>query len=271
MPTTKPKKLTPQQKRDRRAKLLLAVLGILLLVVLAVEVPGMLGGKKTPVAASTTTSATTTTTGGSTTAGAPAAAAAAATPASYQVVARAQPGQLTRFSRLRAKDPFHALVTVPNGGGGSGSSPGSSPSSTTPAKVASPASVKFSATPTSTTPAGPMVLAAVLKLDGKRHVIAVGDSFPLVNPLFKLVAVGKGSIWITLVGGSFASGDTTLKIQLKHPVKLDNTTAGVSYLISLVRVTTVHQPFQSVTTTTGSTTTTSTTSATTTAAVTTGP
>jgi hypothetical protein len=257
MPTAK--KLSAQQQRDKRSKIILAVLGVVLLAVLAFELPSMLGGKKTPSAAPPTSA--TTTTGGSTTAGAPAAAAAAAAPASYQIVASAQPGQLTRFSRLPAKDPFHALVAV-----SAGSSTGSS---TTPAKTTTspPTSVPFTLPKTTGTPAaqsGPIVLAAVLKLNGKSRVIPVGSSFPLVNPVFKLVAVGKGAIWITLVGGSFATGDQTLKIQLKHPVKLVNTTADINYLIRFVRMTAVHQPLQPATTTTATTTASTTTSASTT-------
>lgn len=274
------KKLNAQQQRDKRAKLLLGLLGVVLLAVLGFEVPGMLGGKKSPAAAPATTSASTTT-GGTTTAGTLGVAAAAATPASFQVVATPQPGQLTKFSRLHAKDPFHALVAVPAAGSSTGSSTGSSKgSSTTPAKQLATAttttSVAFSIPKTTTTTAaqsGPLVLAAVLKLNGQRRVIPVGSSFPLVNPVFKLVAIGKGAIWITLVGGSFASGDQTLKIQLKHPIKLVNTTADLDYLIRFVRMMAVHKPLQPVTTATATTTasTTTSTSSTTTAPTTTAP
>jgi hypothetical protein len=269
------KKLTAQQQRDKRSKIILAVLGLVLLAVLAFELPSMLGGKKTPAAASATTSASTTT-GGTTTTGAPASAAAAAAPVNYQVAATAQPGQLTNFSRLHAKDPFHALVSTSTTGSSTGSSVGSStgPSTTTPAKqTAKPPIVAF-LIPKTKTPAaetGPLVLAAVLQLNGKRRVIPVGSSFPLVNPVFKLVAVGKGAIWITLVGGSFASGDQTLKIQLKHPVKLVNTTAGIDYLIGFTRMTAVHKALLPVTTTPATTTTTTTSSTTTTPPTTTTP
>ncbi|HEY2326628.1 MAG TPA: hypothetical protein VGH52_03995 [Gaiellaceae bacterium] len=250
-----PKKLTPQQARDRRSKIALAALGVVFVAVLGFELPGMLGGGGgTPAAAPTTSS-----TAVSTPAATPSASA-----VSYQVVAAAQPGQLTKFSNLHPKNPFQPLVSAgPAGGGGVTTAQAGS---TTPAKGSNPSVVLVIPKQQVTTPQGPLVLAAALKLNGHGRVIAVGDSFPQVNPVFKLIAVSKDAIWIQLIGGSLASGDTTLKIKKGQPVKLVNQTAGIDYVIRLVRVKTIHQPLQSVTptTTTAATTTSSTTTSSTT-------
>ena len=232
------KKLTPQQQRDRRAKIMLGVLGAVLVIVMVVELPSLLGGKKSPTAAAASTTSTTTTP-----------VAGAATPsslASAQVVAAAQPGQLRSFSRFASKDPFHALISTTTSTG-SGSSPGGgSSTSTPPAKsggggtgpnTPTAPTVTFAQTPTTTVPTGPMVLGAVLKLNGVRRVIAVGSTFPAASPVFKLVAVGRKAIWISLIGGSFGNGQQTLKIMRNHPVKLVNTTASLNYLLKLVRMT----------------------------------
>jgi hypothetical protein len=231
------KKLTPQQQRDRRAKIMLGVLGAVLVLVMVIELPGLLGGKKPPSAASTT-STTTTTPAGS------AAGTADASLAATHVVAVAQPGQLRSFSRFAKKDPFHPLVsTVSHSGGASGGAakPGSTPAGAQPKSTTAP-TVTFAQTSTAPTPAGPMVLGAVMKLNGVRRVIAVGSTFPAADPVFKLVAVGKKAIWISLIGGSFGDGQQTLKIMRNHPVKLVNTTASLNYLLKLVRMTMLPKP-----------------------------
>jgi hypothetical protein len=241
------KKLTPQQQRDRRSKIMLGVLGAVLLVVMAVELPGLLGGKKTAASPAASTTSTTTTGAAAT----PAAALAAASLASVQVVAGPEAGQLTKFSRFAAKDPFHPLVNPNSGvatrGGGAATSPtgvgGTKPPAVAPSPK-TPPSVPFTSrpAPTKTQPTGPMVLGAVLKLNGTRQVIPVGTEFPASNPVFKLVAVGRTAMWISLVGGSFGSGDQSLKIELGHPVKLVNQTADQAFVLNLLKVKLVPKP-----------------------------
>jgi hypothetical protein len=256
------KKITQQQQRDKRAKIVLGVLGGVFLLVVGFEVMSMSGGKGSPPAAAPPTTAGATTSGATTPA---TTAPAGASSGSYEVVAALQPGQLKRFSRLPAKNPFQPLVSGGTAGTGGQVTPGTTPTTPASGKSAPPSVVLVvPKAPTSTTPQGPMVLAAVLKLNGHSRVIAVGDSFPKVNPVFKLIAVGKGAMWIQLIGGSLAGGDTTLKITRNHPVKLVNETVGINYLLRMIRVTTVHQPLQPATTTTATTTNASTTTSSTT-------
>jgi hypothetical protein len=267
------KKQTPQQKRDKRAKIMLAVLGVVLLILMAVEVPSLMS-KKSAASSAVVAGAMTTTTAGAPTGGstpAPAAAAGGNSLASASVVATSQPGQLTRFSRFAAKDPFHPLVSATSGtgtGGGTTTTPSSpkagTPPVTLPSKpVGTPKTVTFTPKPQTTTPAqptGPMVLGAVLQLNGVRRVVPVGTEFPQANPVFKLVAVGRKAMWISLVGGSFGGGDQALKVDLGHPVKLVDTTANLDFLLSLLKVKLVPKPAPIVTTTGSATTSSSSTS-----------
>lgn len=232
------KKLTPQQQRDRRAKIMLAVLGGVLLLIVAVEAPGLLAKKK-PAAPPAPAVAT----------GSPTASTPGASLASAQVVATPQAGQLHSFTRFAAKDPFHPLIsTAPGAAGATTPSPGraakpggGAAASTT---TAAAPTVTFAQTPTTTAAAqtGPMVLGAVMKLNGVRRLVAVGSLFPTANPVFKLVAVGRKAIWISLIGGSFGNGRQTLKVERGQPIKLVNQTASVSYLLRLVRMTMLPKP-----------------------------
>jgi hypothetical protein len=268
MPATK---LTPQQQRERKQKIMLAVLGVVLVAVLGFQLPKLLGGKASPSAAAAgTTSAATV----GTSAGAPA----AASFASASVVAAVQPGGLSSFSRFASKNPFKSQVST-TAGSAAGEAATTADTGTTPAKKTPPAPpVTFAVVPPTTatsTDSGPLVPAVVIKLNGVRRVIPVGSSFPLANPVFTLESIGKKAIWISLIGGSFAGGQKTIEIMRSHPLKLVNATANLSYLIRLIRVTTAPMPqtpraaTTSATTTAGATTASTTTAATT--STTTGP
>jgi hypothetical protein len=241
---------------------------------MAIELPNLLGGKKgsptaAPATTGTSTSSTTTT---------PAGAPSSASLASASIVATPQADQLTRFGRFGAKDPFHPLVSVAAGGAPSGtpqSIPASKPTGTPPASppkpVGTPKTVTFVPTPTTkpaAQPTGPMVLGAVLTLNGKRQVVPVGAQFPTANPVFKLVAVGRKAMWISLVGGSFGNGGQALKVDAEHPVKLVNTTANLDFVLALLKVKLVPKPPPPPAATTTSSTTTSSTSTSTSATTT---
>jgi hypothetical protein len=224
------RKLTQAQQRDRRAKIMLAVLGVALLAVLGFELPSFLGGSGT---SATSTPATT---------GAPAVLADAPVPAAKQ--------QLAHFSRFSAKNPFHALAgttstptqTAPS------KSAQQTKTTTSPAKLPTPAPLVLSMHPVTTTtsesskPAGPLVTAAVLRLNGVRHVITVGQSFPDAHPVFKLLAVGSTKMWVRLLGGSLTDGSQTLVVPADRPVQLLNRTADLKYLLRFVRVTVAPPP-----------------------------
>ena len=227
------RKLTPAQQRDRRAKIMLAVLGVVLLGVVGFAVPSFLGGSGT---SATTPSATT---GGS------AALADAPAPAAQQ--------QLANFSRFAAKNPFHALAGTTASPTQTAPTKAAQPAAQTPTttaagRIPTPAPLILTLHPVTTTtsesskPAGPLVTAAVLRLNGVRHVITVGASFPDAHPVFKLLAVGSSTMWVRLLAGSLTNGSQTLVVHADRPVQLLNRTADLRYLLRFVRVTVAPPP-----------------------------
>lgn len=226
-------KRSPQQQRELRSRIMLAVLGVVFVGVLALQLPKLMGGSGggSPQAA-----AGTTTPAGSTTP------ASAATGYATPVGTVAPQGTLVRFSRFAPKDPFNAQVSV-NAGAAAGASTGTAPppATPTPKKPATP-SLTFSVQQTAAKPTGPLVPAALLRLNDKRSIVALGGTFPAKNPLFRLVALSQKAIWVQLVGGSLSNGARTLKILRGRPVKLANTTDGTRFLLLLVRPTTTSPP-----------------------------
>ena len=223
------RKLTQAQQRDRRAKLMLAVLGVVLLAVLGFELPSFFGGSGT---SATSTPVTT---------GASAVLADAPAPAAGQ--------QLANFSRFSSKNPFHALAgTTSTPTQTSPAKAAQPPQTTTAARIPTPAPLVLSMHPVTTTtsesskPAGPLVTAAVLRLNGVRRVITVGQAFPDKHPVFKLLAVGSTKMWVRLLGGSLTDGSQTLVVPADRPVQLLNRTADLKYLLRFVRVTVAPPP-----------------------------
>lgn len=250
-------KLTAQQQRDRRSRIILGVLCVVFVGVLALELPkvmksgGSSGAIATPPAATTTTATTTTTTAAAgSTAAAPVAVSAAPTSlASIRNVVTPQAGQLARFTEFAPKDPFRAVPGSKSTAaqGGSPASPTTSPTPANPAGATAKAPptppVSFSVLPGSKAgqaASGPLVPAALLRYDGKQRVVALGDTFPVKQPLFRLVSMSSKAIWLKLLGGSFADGKSTLKVLRGHPVTLLNTTAGTHFVLALLHPTTAH-------------------------------
>jgi hypothetical protein len=230
-------KLTPQQQRDRRAKIMLAALGVVLLAVVGFQLPKLLhsGGAHAaaPVLPPTTAGA------------ALAAAPAAASPS-------IAPSQLRRFNKFAPKDPFKARVTETSPS--SGSTPATTTQQTPPKPAAPPKdALTLTMSQTPVVPAAPRVPAALLVVDGKRRIVPLDTPFPAKHPLFTLVAVGANTVWLRLIGGSLANGSQSLKLLRDRKITLVDTTAGVRLVLSLVRPTTAPKPvapLQAATTTT---------------------
>jgi hypothetical protein len=218
------RKLTQAQQRDRRAKLMLAVLGVVLLGVVGFEVPSFLGGSGSPAAAPPATT------------GSSAVLADATAPAAQQ--------QLANFSRFSAKNPFHALAGTTTGATQTAPAQTAQPpkQTTTAGRIPTPAPLVLALHPVTTTtsesskPAGPLVTAAVLRLNGVKRVITVGQEFPDAHPVFKLVAVGRSTMWVRLLSGSLTDGSRTLVVHADRPVQLLNRTADLHYLLRFLRV-----------------------------------
>jgi hypothetical protein len=225
--------------KQKKQKILLAVLGVLFLGVVAWQGPKT--WKRLHSSSATTqrpsyneAGATTTTStpslaaptlGGSQTPG-------ASTPTGSLASSPAPvaDGQLTSFSRFASKDPFAQQLNEK-----SSSSPGSSSSS--PGSAGSPGGGKSSSGGSASAPTPGT---AVISVNGTLYTVAVGgdfptasDSDPSVIPLFHLISLTAHTAKISIVGGSYANGAPAVTLRENKPVTLMNTADGTRYKLIL--------------------------------------
>lgn len=210
--------MTPEARaaRERKQKIFVVVGGLLLVGMLAIQLPKILGGSSTPEAAPpTTTDASGLPTPVPT--GAPVAI----------VAATPETAKLTSFSSFAAKDPFVQQVSTlpPVAAANEGGTTKTDGSAETPAK-------KF------TTGKSSAVAVTIVTVNGARQVLEPGMKFPAADPLFVLVAEKPDSkaVVVGIAGGAYAGGAKTTTLRLGKPLTLVNTTTGAKYKISLVSV-----------------------------------
>jgi len=217
--------------RERKQKIFVIVGGLLLVGILAIQLPKLLGGSESPSAAATTETTTasgevttgTTTTPTTTGVAVPTSAVLTDTDRPLPV----GPGQLRSFSVFTRKDPFVQQIagstarTSGGDGGGSGVASGEKP----PSKG-------FTVGGTAT------AAVTVISVNGARQTLAAGTAFPASDPVFVLVAEQPDakSVVIGVAGGAYASGDRTAKLKVGKPLVLVNTTTGARYRLVLVAV-----------------------------------
>jgi hypothetical protein len=248
------KKFDPKAKAKRQ-KVIAAVGGVLLLGLLAFQVPRtmkMLNQSNASAADTTpasTTSATTTTgpIAPPSLGGGNATASAASNVSSDgvndpDVVPSPQSGQLLGFSRFRSKDPFSQQLDLNCAsedsqgcaGTGTASPRGSGAGSTKPPARGSLRTITTTGTPSK---GGAVKRAsAVISVNGNSQTVAVGASFPASSPTFKLVSLTKTSAQIGIAGGSLESGNRTVTLKLNQQLTLMNTADGTRYVLRLLSV-----------------------------------
>jgi hypothetical protein len=139
-------------------------------------------------------------------------------------------GQLIAFGRFASKDPFRQQIderAIP-------ASP-STDSESEPkpnAGSADPSSGEPGAEPSPDAPAG----AAVIAVNGTEETVAVGAAFPKDSPVFKLVKLTGGQAKVAIAGGSFASGAATVTLERGKTLTLVNTADGTRYELKLVSI-----------------------------------
>jgi len=229
------RRLTTAQAKAAKQKKLVIVLGLVFVVVAAVQGPRLMkqlhpkpAGMAAPAPGSVPATA-----GAATGAAAPAA-----------------PGQLHSFSHLKSKDPFKALVTIPVAADSSSTPSAPSGDAAKPeaaaAKAPPEATSKTPKTPAEPTASGtvsfsaaaPPPNAAIVTTNGKKQLVYVGDGFPTADPVFRLVALANKAVRVGVLGGSFTDGVPTIKLARGKPVTLANQADGSRYVIRLVRLTT---------------------------------
>lgn len=206
--------------RERKQKIFVAVGGVLLLLLLAFQLPRLLGGSESSSAAP----ATDTTVGGVPTPVTPSTSRPVVLVDTDRPQAR-DPGKLQSFSVFAKKDPFKQQVDdsttpetpAPTGVGVSQGQP--------PSKGFKP----------NQTPAATMT---VISVNGARQVLAPGTAFPAADPVFVLVAEQPNAktVVIGIAGGSYSSGARTTKLRVGKALVLVNTTTRARYKLVLVAV-----------------------------------
>jgi hypothetical protein len=216
--------------KAKRQKIIAAVLGVLLLGVLAYEVPSLMKtmNKKppaTPAAVATPAPA------------APAAAApAAGTPVSAAVTGSgtltdsdpaplAGAGQLLSFDRFATKDPFVQQAGLPT-------------AASTPAAGHAPASVANPPPPPPPAAKQPSAsrTSARISVNGTAEDVNVKATFPAADPVFVLVSLRNTSAKVGIAGGSLSTGTSTVTLLMGKKVTLMNTADGTRYDLLLVSV-----------------------------------
>ncbi len=109
---------------------------------------------------------------------------------------------------------LHRLQSGSSGSGGSGGT------TTTPA--------------TPPAPPAPPPTSAVISVNGVQESVSTGADFPAASPFFQLVSLTATTAQVAIAGGSYASGQATLALQVNKAVTLVNTADGTRYTLLLL-------------------------------------
>jgi hypothetical protein len=249
------KKVDPVAAKAAKQKKLAIVGGVLLLAVLAFQVPRTMkmlngGGNVTPPASTTAASTTATAgtslapptlDGGSTSsAGSDATTGSSAQTSADGVSDPSAPlppssGQLISFNQFKSKDPFKQQIQDCAGGACGTTSPSaggsaSSPSSGTGTKAPAPATTVSAGTAAAA--AKPTM--ATISVNGVLQKIAARGTFPSASPVFVLVGLTRTEAMIGIAGGSLEGGAQAVGLKVGKSVKLQNTADQSTYVIKLI-------------------------------------
>jgi hypothetical protein len=267
--------------KQRKQKIILGAGGLLLVALLAIQLPKLLGGDSTESSATTTTASSTPSTSSpaaAVTATGAAPAASSVTPGATVVVSKqtavlagvsvprgfeleAGDGQLESFGRFALKDPFVQQVeekeepTAPAEEPKAAAQP-QPDAGTQPGVVSGDAGAPSVVPSSSSGPAPkpekvPPPAYATVVVNEVDAPVQPKTVFPQDEKLFVVKTIAKRSVTIGIAGGgSFASGKPTLKLERGRPVTLVNQATGTRYVLELVYVGT--QPEQTASFTTDS-------------------
>jgi hypothetical protein len=152
-------------------------------------------------------------------------------------------GHLGTLDRFVAKDPFKQQLSV------TGGSPATTPTTATttipsapvvppvapPVLPIGPTVPPITTTPGPTPPVANRTIATITVNDIPEDV-QVGATFPkaAAQPYFQLVALGTSSVKIGIAGGSLAGGNATVTLVKGKKLTLMNTADGTKYILKLV-------------------------------------
>ena len=219
----------------RQQKIVLAVLGVVLLGVMAYQAPTILGGSSEvvsePASSTSPPPAAPAAPAQSAAAPAPPPAAGSAELVDSDVAPQPTQSQLVTFDRFESKDPF--VQQAEGDSEDSGTSPPAAPSESGLVEEAEPAPEPE---PAPSVPAAP-VRTATISVNGVSSQVGVSGTFPEGEPIFKLVSLTKTSVKIGIVDGTYATGSTAITLRKGgKPVTLMNTADGTTYVLRLVSI-----------------------------------
>jgi hypothetical protein len=224
--------------KAKRQKIIAAGGGVLLLAVLAFQVPrtmAMLNAKPAPPAPAAVAPGTVPSdpsvlpTPGAVGGGAAPSASGDGTLVDSDPAPTPANGQLISFGRFASKDPFVEQIDETTAGGGGGSTPTSPGSGETPVGGVVPGSPTAGGAPG-------VAGSAVISVNGVQETVTAGGEFPKDSPVFRLVKVTGGEARIGIAGGALASGSPTVTLRKGKAVTLVNTADGTRYELKLVSV-----------------------------------
>jgi hypothetical protein len=234
------KKHDPQAKAKRQ-KIIVAVGGVILLGLLAFQLPRTL---KLLHQSNATASASQAAPAATTPAAAPTGGVAATpgTAAATSVDGLTDPGtavtlqsgQLLAFSRFRSKDPFVQQLALDCATGQSADcGSGSGATSTGSGGKTGATGAGGVAKPPESPPGKPT--SALISVNGTSETVAVGAQFPAASPVFVLVSLTVKSAKIAIAGGSLQGGGTAT-LKKGRTLTLMNTSDGTRYVLRLISV-----------------------------------
>ena len=229
-----------REAKDRRTKKVALGLSVVLVAVLAFEVPKMMhngSSSSTPPAATTTAGTYTTPTGAHTAAPTTATGTAAVvgmpTTASTKLpnsdsLPQQSKGTLYSFSHFTGKNPFTQQVS--NTAPATAQTTGALTASVSRGSTASSGASRAHQSGRALAATG----AARISVNGQIQVVRVGATFPSSNPLFRLVALAHGGVRIGIASGSYSSGAHTVALTPGRTLTLVDQADGVRYKIRLI-------------------------------------
>jgi hypothetical protein len=223
--------LEQRAARERKQKIFIVVGGLVLVLLLAIQLPKIMSGGSDSAAVDTTETDATTPepdTDVPTTV--------AVSLGDTDLPLPSDPRKLRSLRSFSGKDPFVQQVDTPapDSGGGGGGAEGGGGSERGAGGEKQPRqedSAGFSV-------GQPSASATVISVNGARHVLSPGDLFPSANPTFVLVAEQPKtkSVSIGVAGGRYEGGAKVTKLTVRKPLVLVNTTTDASYRLVLVSV-----------------------------------
>ena len=244
------KRVDPIKQREKRAKIAAGIGCALFIAVGAYEVPSMLSvmNKKPPPGANATDAGNRNPDGSIPLPSVAVGSGLSDTGqlANTDVPPASDGSQLVVFSVFATKNPFTpqaTTVAIATTGATAANKPGADVPSTTTSTTTTPTSTTPTTTTPSVVPTAPTTTTTpassptgAISVNGIVAHVGIQGTFPTGAPVFRLVSYTTDSAQVGIVGGSYASGSSTLTLQVHKPVTLQNTTDQTTY--KLERITT---------------------------------